>query len=227
MRSVPSSSSELPGPPDVRPSETMKSIRRWGARLALGLFAVLLAALLLKDRIVKSLVEQRLRKAAGVEVQIGKLNLSLFSASLTVKDFRVFNPAGFGDAMLLHLPEISFVLDWPQARTNRLHFHDLKLRLSELNLIKNRAGLLNLETVKQSILANLRLQQFGGIDSLTLTLEKVSYTDQQQPANSLQLNLDVNSETVTNLQTEEALKTWLNAFLLRIAIQQGMQSPGT
>ena len=78
-----------------------------------------------------------------------------------------------------------------------------------------------------TILANLRLQQFGGIDSLTLTLEKVSYTDQQQPANSLQLNLDVNSETVTNLQTEEALKTWLNAFLLRIAIQQGMQSPGT
>ena len=79
----------------------------------------------------------------------------------------------------------------------------------------------------ETILANLRLQQFGGIDSLTLTLEKVSYTDQQQPANSLQLNLDVNSETVTNLQTEEALKTWLNAFLLRIAIQQGMQSPGT
>src|SRR6185369_4964778 len=111
-------------------------------------------------------------------------------------------------------------LDVQQAKTNQLHFHALKFHLAELTMIKNRKGLFNLEAVKQSILAhalrngNKKKFSFGGIDRLELSLEHINYIDEQEPANNLQLDLDIQNEIVTNLQTEDDFNKWANAFVI-------------
>jgi hypothetical protein len=122
------------------------------------------------------------------------------------------------------------VFDTRQAKTNQLHFNELKLRLGEFNLIRNKDGLLNLESVKQCILLNAFRDQnqkftFGGIDRLEVGLEQVNYIDEQHSTNNLRLDLSAHSGVVTNLQTEEAFNRWLSAFLIRIAFEQYLKNP--
>ena len=208
----------------------MKKALRWvgGGLLLLLLLGVVVW--LLKDSILKSVTERRLKEEMGLTIKIGRFKTDLTGLSVKLKDLRVLNPLGFGSAAFVEIPEAFCVLQLRQAKTNQIHFKELKVHLAELNLIKNKQGLLNVESVKESIAQALARRKkslfnfgFGGIDRLELTLGKVNYTDQQQPENTTQIDLGVQNEVATNLQTEEQLSAWLNAFLIRVAVQQFMQ----
>src|SRR5256885_1916282 len=174
----------------------MKRSFRWVLRIFVVLLLLLVAALLFMDLILRSVAERRLRQAAGVEVKIGQLRVSLFSARVSVKDFQMSNPSGFGGGVLLSMPELSCAVDLRQAKTNRLHLNKLKLHLAELNVNRNRDGVINVQTVKDAILKNAKWDfQFGGIDAMELTLEKVNYIDQRQPGNDLHFDLGLKRET--------------------------------
>jgi len=214
-------------------SKTMKRTLRWVLRGLLVLCALMLAAWLFKDSLFRTLTERRLREETGLTINIGQLKVNLISASVVLKEITSLNPPGFGDTKWLHVREASGALDVQQARTNRLHFNDLKFHLTELTVIRKPDGLFNLEAVKQSILAHAfrngskrKLNfSFGGIDKLELSLERVRYIDEQQPANSLQLDLDIQNEVVTNLRTEEEFNQWANAFVIRIALKEYLKNP--
>ena len=208
----------------------MKKVLRWLGGGLLLLLVLGIAAWFVKDSILKSFTERRLRQETGLIIEIGQFKTDLTGSSLRLKDLRVLNPLGFGSAAFVDIPEGFCVLELRRAKTNEVHFKELKIHLAELNLIKNKQGLLNLESVKESILQALAHRKrslfnfgFGGIDRLELTLDKVNYTDQQQPENTAQIDLGVQNEVATNLQTEEQFSAWLNAFLVRVAIQQYMQ----
>jgi len=209
---------------------TMKRVFRWLAGILIGLIVLLLVALLLKDAAIRSFAERRILSRTGLTVSIGSLKIGLMSATVAMTDFKAFNPPGFGNATLLDVPDAECILDTRQARTNRLHFNELKLRLGEFNLIKNKDGLLNLESVRATILRhafrnpNFKFT-FGGIDRLEVGLERVNYIDQQHPTNNVRLELAAQSGVVTNLQTEGAFNQWLNGFLIRIAFEQYLKNP--
>src|SRR5260221_1149430 len=208
----------------------MKRAFRWLAGLLLGMIVLLLVSLLVKDAVIKSIAERRILSRTGLAVSIGRLKVGLMSATLALTDFKAFNPPGFGNATLLDVPDAACVLDTQQARTNRLHFHELKLGLADFNLIKNKDGLLNLELVKDILLRhafrdpNLNFT-FGGIDRLEVALERVNYIDERHPTNNVRLELAAHSGVVTNLQTEGAFNRWLNGFLIRIAFEQYLKNP--
>jgi len=208
----------------------MKKMLRWVGGGLLLLLVLGVVVWLLKDSILKSVTERRLKEEMGLTIKIGQFKTDLTALSVKLKDLRVLNPLGFGSAAFVEIPEAFCVLQLRQAKTNQIHFKELKVHLAELNLIKNKQGLLNVESVKESIAQALARRKkslfnfgFGGIDRLELTVGKVNYTDQQQPENTTQIDLGVQNEVATNLQTEEQLSAWLNAFLIRVAVQQFMQ----
>ena len=212
----------------------MKRALRWTIRLLLVLLGIVILAWLLSDTLIRSFAERRLRRKTGLEVTIAQSTVGLISGTVALKDFKAFNPPGFGGAMLLNVSEASCVLDLQQFKIDRLHFHELKLHLAELNVIKSKTGVLNLDSVKESIRIHALqdrnkkkwIFRFAGIDRLELSVDRLNYIDEQTPANSLQFNLQVKSEVVTNLQTEQTFNTWLNAFLIRMALQEYTKDPG-
>ena len=211
----------------------MKRVLRWVVWFLISILLVLGAALLLKDTIIKSIAERRLGHKTGLEIRIGRVEVGLFSPTVALENFRVFNPPDFGGARLLDVSTGSCLLDWQQLKTNRLHFNDLRLHLAELNVIKRKDGALNLESVKEIIRINVLkdrnkkkwIFRFGGIDRLDLTVEKVNYIDEKQPTNSLQFDLGIKNEIITSLRTEEDFNQWLHAFVMRMAFQESMKNP--
>ena len=210
----------------------MKKARRWILG-GLGLFLLVLAAgWFYKDSALKSFAERRLSQDTGLTIKIGQLQTGLISPRVGLKNFQIFNPAGFATPVFATAAEAFCRLDLWQARSNRLHFQELTFNLAELNLIKNKEGLLNIVPIKECFEKALKNWSngkssfvFGGIDKLELSLGKLNYSDQQHPENNVQIDLNIKREVATNLQTEEQLNNWLYTLLARIAFQQYLSNP--
>lgn len=209
----------------------MRKSARWSLSI-LGVVAALGIALLLgKDPLLKSWTERRLSRETGLPARLGQLKLGLGSASLHLKDLRLYNPPEFGGSVLLDVPELYLQVAPAQAAGGKLRLKLVRLHLRELNVIRNREGRLNLEALSARAEKPARAPAskpappaarlpFAGIDQLRLTADRLTYTDEKNPANNRAFNLGVRDETATNLTTEAELETWSKALLLRVLVRQ-------
>ncbi|GDY23711.1 hypothetical protein LBMAG56_50580 [Verrucomicrobiota bacterium] len=200
---------------------------RWLFGLALVLLVLLVAAVLLLDTIVKSVLETSIREKTGREVKIGNLNLSVLRSRVTIENFKLYNTAALGGGPFLDMPEIHFELDRAALAQRRLHFNAIRLHLSELNLVASASGRSGPGSMPQfdaSILTNQIPRtagkrddqlEFAGIDTLKLTLGKIRQTDLKQPANSREFPLGVTNEVITGIRDTRDLQVKLLPLLLR------------
>lgn len=235
-------SPELPGsdsglPPQVESAPASALPRRksrfrralaWFIGLVAGLIVLLVAVFMFKDNIVKWIAERNIHHKTGLAVKIGGLKVGFGTGTLAVKDFKIYNTPEFGGAALISIPELYLELDAEQAADSKLHFKELRFHLAEVNVVKNKEGRLNLDSIKETLDANappggdsasLRFK-FAGIDKLSLNLGRILLTDMQQPANNYELALGGEQAEITSLKTEEDLNAWAAAFLIRLSVQE-------
>ncbi len=204
-----------------------KKILGWTLGVAGFLLALLLTFLLGKDAIVKSIAERRIRQRTGFTARIGQLKTGFGSVKVAVKDFQLFNPPEFGGRAVFDIPDLLMELDAAQLAEGKVHFRDLRLNLAELNVIKAKDGGVNLKKLEEALTREpekpdewkLRFV-YGGIDKLSLTLGKLTYSDLQQPGNNQQIVLDLRDESATNLRTEADLRNWLGSLAFRLFLQE-------
>ncbi len=216
----------------------MKKFLRWTIAI-LGLLLLLAIALLLSlDPIVKKVAEHRIRKQTGLVTRIGQLTCHFSPASLSLKNFKIYNQPQFGGAVLLDIPEWTMELDNAQALAGKLRFKNIRFVMNEFNIVRGKDGRLNLEALAatNSVAQNPsqgsgreRGLEFAGIEKMCLSLGKVSYTDLQQPSRNQAIDLAIRDEVFENIATEADLKRWSGAFgvrlLLQIVTQQMLNSP--
>jgi uncharacterized protein involved in outer membrane biogenesis len=211
----------------------MKRILRWVGGILLCVLLLAVALVAARNRIFKAMAERRIRAETGLRAQIGHLKTGLGSATIALKDIRIFNPPEFGSSLLLEIPQLDVELDAEQAVASKLRFKVLRFHLSELNVVRDKQGRLNLEALQDfrntpgptnaapgTARSGRKGYEFGGIGKLYLTLGKVTYTDLQQPKNNREFILGVEDELVTNIENAHELDTWMKAFLIRIAVQE-------
>ena len=211
----------------------MKRSLRWLGRALLVLLVVLIGLVLARDEIAKVLAKRTLQESTGLRAEIGQFKTTLGSASLQMRDLKLYNPVQFGGTLMASVPELVVDLDASQVADGRLHFRNLKLSLAELNVVKNAQGRLNLEGVEKAVREHLLKRkrkkgqrfefEFAGIDQMQLTVGKVLYTDLQRPGRSRALELAIRDEVVTGLKTEEDLQTWAGAILFRVLMQASLK----
>jgi len=126
----------------------IKFIFKWLFRLILavvGLVVVAVVVLLLTyNSILKNLIEHNIRAQTGMDAQIGKLDVSLFEPTIEIRDLQIYNPANFGGAPFLNIPEIHIEYDRPALMRRQLHFTLVRLNLAELDIVKNQNNELNI-----------------------------------------------------------------------------------
>jgi uncharacterized protein involved in outer membrane biogenesis len=216
----------------------MRRFLRWFVGALLCLLALALVVWLCQDALLRSYVERRIRAQTGLEARLGRLKLGFGSARLTVQGFRLMNRPEFGGQPLLDMPELHVALDTDAAGAGKLRFKEIRLYLAEFNVVRDRAGRLNIESLAQTTRAGLATNaaprppsarggyEFGGIDRLTLSLGRLTYTDLRQPASNTAITLGVENEVVTDLRTEEDLNRWLATLALRMVVQEYLRDPG-
>lgn len=179
---------------------------RWLFRLLVLAILLAVALLLLKDVLLEEYLEARLRRATGLEVRIDRLEAGLLHPVLTLEGVRVYNPAEFGGAPCLEAAEVHLEYRRVPLARGTLQLALLRLRITELLLVEDARGALNLPAVAARIAATTRANggpdlAFGGIDTLNLTVERIRRQTLRDPTRQAAIQPPVRGMVLQNLRT--------------------------
>jgi len=173
----------------------MKWIFKWLFRLFLLAVVLVVVLLLSYNSILRVWVEHRIRASTGMDAEIGRFSLSLTRPTVTIQDFKLYNPPGFGGTPFLDIPEIHAEYDLPALAKHQFHITLLRFNLGELDIVKNETGQTNLfylagslSVKKSGARSKAEFTQktgleFTGIDVLNVsvgTLKFIDLKDQRQ-----------------------------------------------
>jgi hypothetical protein len=128
-----------------------KTLRRTNlfVGFACGIFIVGLSVFMARDLLAKAFLQCTLSKALKLPVEIGRVDLGIRAPRIRIHDLRVLNPRGFDQTVFLSVPWV--VADYsPRDVCIRKKFGLLSLRLfvSNVNVVKNQAGDVNLSVME-------------------------------------------------------------------------------
>lgn len=195
---------------------------RWLFRLFILLIVLGVALVLLKDILLKSWMESRIRAETGLEAHIGSFELALFAPTLHIENFVLYNPPQFGGSPFLIVKEIHVEYDRPALSYRELKIHLLRFNLSEIDVVENQKGETNLQMLqalnKNSVKKKKQDQalDFTGIDTLNLTLGKIRYMSLKTPGPAKEFDLGVKNQIQQNVKTTADL----NALILKLVLQK-------
>jgi uncharacterized protein involved in outer membrane biogenesis len=160
--------------------------------IVVGIIVVIFVLLLVfKNIIIKTAIEQATKKATGLELTIGTMDVSLLASKVDVTDMRLLNPAGFPDKVMIDMPKLLVDVELASFFKQRKHVETLELNLKELMVVQNKERKLNINSLtalgqkKQEgkrPAEQKKAKQEGkapqvAIDKLILKIGKVTYKD--------------------------------------------------
>lgn len=220
---------------DARPPRRLrKNVLKWIVGVLGFLLLICVTLLIFKDAVLRKVTEYSVERETGLDASIGAFKLDLGSASVRVTDFRLHNPPGFGDGLMLHVPEMFLEVDRQASTNGALRFREARVHLSELNVVKNAQGQTNIMSLQEKLSHKSRKKkheshdlEFTGIGELHVSVGTVRYEDMQDPKLNQAFNIGISNEVFTTIKSEKDLEEWATAFLIRIVIQQALLKPRT
>jgi hypothetical protein len=190
---------------------------------------------LLKDVIAKSLTERDLRDSTGMDAKITKLEIGLATPTANLEGLTLYNPPEFGGGTFLEMPELR--VEWlpGELKAGKVHFKTLRLNLSEVHIVRNKAGKTNIEAVHKSV-SNKKSGKggfdvpgvdFAGVDTIYLKVGRIKYTDESNSKNNVEFNLGSREDVGRNLKTEKEIEQWFQLSLFKMALTQAATSPAS
>src|SRR3989338_3410389 len=114
----------------------------------LRIFIILLVLVgvlvLTKSFIIKMAVEKTVESITGLSLTMEKLDVAFLKTYIDIKDFKLFNPSGFPDPVMLEAPELYIDYDLGSLLKQKLNLTVLRINLKEFLVVKNKEGKLNL-----------------------------------------------------------------------------------
>jgi hypothetical protein len=211
----------------------MKFLFRWAFRLLILALALAIGLVLTKDKLLKEMVQTRIRQQTGMDVRIGQLETGLIYPTIHLNDVTVFNTAEFGGSPFLVIPDLYLEYDRKELGLQRLRLNLVRLEVANINVVQNEQGRTNI----QKILAETTFTQpvagktegkpplaFQALDRLNLTVRKVTYTDLKNPRRSQEIPIQLKNEVINNLRSEEDFYGVLLKIFLRAGIPLGLDA---
>jgi uncharacterized protein involved in outer membrane biogenesis len=211
----------------------MKFIFKWLFRLFIAAIVLVVVAivvvLLSYNSILRVAIEHSIRAQTGMDAEIGKFTLGLAEPTVTIKDFKLFNPPSFGGTPFLDIPEIHVEYDRAALAKHEIHVTLLRFNLGELDIVRNEAGQTNifsiaaLPTVKKSgggggkSFAKETGFEFTGIDVLNVSVGTAKYIDLKDPKNNREQKIGIENCVMKNVKTP----TDLAGLAVMVALRGG------
>lgn len=178
----------------------------------LGFSALIAFVVLGKNAIAKVVIENGVRIATGLRLQMGQFSFSLTRSFVGIEDLKLYNPHGYADPLMADLPEIYVDYELAPLLKGNAHVEELRIHLKEFVVVRNEKGELNVNALKP-----VQAQQKGvpapqapagkqgkpagkaseiHIDKLKLQMEKVIFKDYSKGGTPSvkEYNLNLNEE---------------------------------
>jgi uncharacterized protein involved in outer membrane biogenesis len=182
----------------------MKFLFRWIFRLVVLAILLVMALLLLKDALLKEVVESQLAAVTGLEVRIDRFEAKLLKPTVTIEGLRLYNPASFGGSPFLDVRELHVEYDRPALLRGEILLRLVRFDLTELSLVQDTNGRWNYEYVNVRLKASAREEdsplEFGGIDVLNLSLGEVKRYRMANPSAAQVYRFHVHNEIFLGLR---------------------------
>jgi len=206
----------------------MRKFLKWVFRIFLLLVVLVVAAVIFRNQLFKWFTEWELHDETGMIVSIGKMEVGIASPFIRIENLRLKNTRAFGGGTFMDIPEIYVEYDRDAIRAGKFSATLARLNLSEVNIVKNQAGLTNICVLEDHIekvrkRKHRQLPDFNAIDTLQLTLGKARYLDLKPPANNFEFNFFLQNETVKNVKSESDL----NGVILLAVVRNTAAMTGT
>jgi len=190
----------------------IKFIFKWLLRLFVLAVVLALIFFLSLDSILRVVMENRIRAQTGMDAEIGKFTLGLAEPTITIKDFKLFNPPSFGGTPFLDIKEIHAEYDRPALAKSDLHITLLRFNLAELDIVKNQAGQTNIFSIaalpsvkksggKEKSFGAQTGMEFSGIDVLNVSIGKARFIDLKDPQNNREQVIGIENCVMKDVKT--------------------------
>ncbi len=146
--------------------------------IVFGILAVFLAGfVVLKDQIIRSVVTTVAAKVTGTRVEINGFSLSVLSSTINITGFKMYNPSGFPEGLLVSCPKIKVIYDRATLFKPDRRFLVVDIELQELGLTRNQDGKLNVDALKIAHPSTASSSAPMRIDLLNLKIGQIVYKD--------------------------------------------------
>ncbi len=204
----------------------MKWIFKWLLRLFILAVVLVVIFFLSLDTIVRLVMQNRIRAQTGMEAEIGKFSFGLAEPTITIKDFKLFNPPSFGGTLFIDIPEIHVEYDRAALAKRELHVTLMRFNLGELDIVKNEAGQTNifaiatLPSVKKPGGGEKSFKKetgytFSGIDVLNVSVGTAKYIDLKEQKNNREQKIGIENIILKNVKTPTDLAGLIALVYLR------------
>ena len=207
----------------------MKRLLKWVLRLFIVAVVLLVVLLLSLNSILRVYLEHEIHARTGMQAEIGRFSLGLTQPTVTIQDFKLYNPPQFAGTPFLKIREIHAEYDPVDLARHRLHLVLLRFDLAELDIVKDEAGKTNLfviagsPSVKRSG-ARSREEftrqtglEFTGIDVLNVSIGKFKFIDLKDQRRNREQNIDIENCVLKQVTTP----TDLAGLALLVALRGG------
>lgn len=196
------------------------------------IFIVIFAVGVFKDQIIKSVITVVATQVTGAPVHIDGFSLGVFSQSARISGFKMYNPKGFSQGILVYLPKIRVKYDLGALLKKKLHLLNVEIEIKEIGLERNAEGKLNadeLKVVKQGKEKKSKPaeQMPMQIDMLTLGIGRIVSKDYVQAKEPIVKVYDLNiRKSYKNITSAQQLAALIVAEPMKAAGIQGAKIYG-
>jgi len=195
----------------------MKWIFKWLFRLFLLAVVLIVILLLSLNSILRVWVEHRIRAQTGMEAEIGRFSIGLTEPTVTIQNFKLYNPPDFGGTPFLDIPEIHVEYDRAALVTrHEIHLTLLRFNLGELDIVKNEAGRTNIFFLATAAakktgggsateFARQTGLEFTGIDVLNVSVGTAKFIDLKDQRQNREQIIGIENCVIKNVKSRADL----------------------
>ncbi len=146
--------------------------------IVLGVVVIFLGSIaLFKNLIIKSVVTTAASDITGAPVHMDSFQLNIFNSTIRISGFKMYNPSGFPEGILVSCPKIKVIYDRASLFKQERHLLLVEIELEEIGLTRNKEGKLNVDSLKIVEESESSPPTPMQIDLLTLNIGKIVYKD--------------------------------------------------
>ncbi len=111
------------------------------------IIVVLIVLIVGRNMIISTGIKAGAKAAVGLDVKIGKFHLGVFKSYVQIKDFKVKNPKGFAEPLMVNIPEVYVDYNLGSILGGNVHLEELRFNMEEFVVVKKADGTVNLDAI--------------------------------------------------------------------------------
>ena len=204
----------------------MRFLFRWAFRLLILLLVVAIGLFLTKDALAKWWIVSEFREQR-MDAKIGQLEIGFpLNSTFSASDITIYNLPEYGGSPMLKIDDLFIDCDFSELmnvrRKLKPHFRQVRIGITEFNLVETKGGERNLISVPDAVAkssAQLALDEsplYFTIGNLNFTWERLKFTNLADAGKSRDVNINIEGYTVQDVEKLSDLRPLFDRIATKV-----------